>query len=166
MIPPSTMLTFTLPQKPTASPTISQSPTSCSSLRFYFKDGICNNEYQSKKPGNSGYDNLDHCCMMNDRGSLHDCKQRANDICKLEAISDEPTPSPTSCEKRRFYFHSGTCTNEGQHKNSQGYSTLALCCTLNGKLHPSIPSDTLDYSKKCDFINICNPRPLSKHFAV
>lgn len=170
------MTHFRLPQKPTERPTNTDSPTSCESLRFHFNYGICNNEYQLTGLGNSGYDNLDHCCMMNDDRfeTEEECRRKANDICRSANISVQPTrapvtPSPTNCGSRRFYYHSGTCTNEVQRKYSQGYSSLEKCCWFNNKRPPYIPADNLEYSgmEICDVIDICNPRPpTSKHFEV
>lgn len=54
----------------------------------------------------------------------------------LPAIkTTNPTPQPTHCEERRFYFHYGKCTNEYQRgwtvAGHSGYESLVACCWLN-----------------------------------
>lgn len=164
-----------LPRKPTRAP-VTPRPTECAERRFYFKYGICNNEYQLHGDGHSGYDNLNHCCMMNDDrfSSMSECKKAANDICnEPQPIPPPPTrapvtPSPTKCGFRDFYYVFGTCTNKVQSKFSQGYDSLEKCCWFNNKRPPYVAADNLDYDGMdvCNIDDICNPRPpTSKHFA-
>ena len=100
-------------------------PTTCEERRWYFHNGRCaNGDEQDDKP----YSNRDECCDDNNQEDGSACEGR--DFCSTEVSTEVPTPYPTTCEGRRWYFYNGRCAN-GDEQVEKPYYNRDECCDYN-----------------------------------
>ena len=143
--------------QPSPSP-VTPAPTPCDAQVFYFDGNVCSNAIFIADA--QAYNSVVVCCNQNfGGGSFVNGNCEYVDECNTEpptptpistVVTDEPTPSPTTCEDQVFYFDGSSCTNElVLGDNVPSYNSLNRCCNQNfgpGSLSQGI----------CEYTDICS----------